>query len=121
MRYYEIPDRPVISTDPEDFGKIRPTRVSRFSGGPESTRFTDPETGEVFRAIRVDDRWTPIRDPEAGYWDRPIGWTVTPSWISGAMDFRFPVDPGMKYRIRKNGSVRPIGWKPGLTPSAIRV
>lgn len=107
MRYYEIPDRPV--TDPVT-GETRPTRVSRFAGGPRSTRFVDPETGEEYRAIRVEVTWTAIRDPKAGFWDRPIGWIPDPEWIPN-VDYRYPVDPGMKYRVRKDGSIRPIGWK----------
>jgi len=110
MRYYEIPDRPV--TDPVT-GATRPTRVSRFAGGPESTRFVDPETGAVYRAIRVDVRY------DTGYTGTRPGWRLAdPSWEADRkpgcppeVDYRYPVDPGMKYRVRKDGSVRPIGWK----------
>lgn len=101
MRYYEIPDRPVWDND-----SIRPTRVSRFAGGPKSTEFTDPTTGEKFRAIRIDDR---------------RGRYEAEDRFGSGMDFRYPVDPGMKYRIRKDGSIRPIGWKVNVTPERVRV
>lgn len=104
MRYYEIPDRMIA--DPVT-GDARPTRVSRFSGGPESTRFTDPTTGEVFVAIRVRGVYRP--DGGGGpVYDPPPGWSATPD---RDVDFRYPVDPGLKYRVRKDGTIRPIGWK----------
>lgn len=93
MRYYDVPDRPIVDPD----GNVRPTRVSRFAGGPKSTRFVDPETGVEYRAIRVDVN--PTRG-WFGYSD-PAGYPV---------DFRYPVDPGLKWRTRKDGTVRPIGW-----------
>lgn len=90
MRYFVIPTR--VVNDPVE--GPRPTRVSRFAGGFWTTEFTDPDTGEVHEGIRDFDA------------DR-----------RDSIDFRYPVDPGLKYRTRKDGSVRPIGWKRGISPS----
>lgn len=48
MRYYDVPDRPVV--DPET-GEERPTRLKYFDGGVRTTRFVDPETGSVYEAV----------------------------------------------------------------------
>lgn len=74
MRYYDVPDRPVV--DPET-GSERPTRVKYFDGGRTTTRFVDPETGIGYDAVFVGQ------------------------WIDGTpVEFRRPMAPSRATRLR---------------------